>query len=143
MPIYSDDPMAVEKLQNKLRQLQDNQQRMKKINAAWRKAGKPAANNLEGWAAIERTLGCEAEALQDTRLMMARDFLDRAPFTYHITNNNGNMKRIKDRIAGLIRVMEAESKEAFDKLTPQGQAAAKGLVNAFFEGEEKVERSEY
>jgi hypothetical protein len=33
--------------------------------------------------------------------------------------------------------MEAEAKEAHDKLTPQGKAAAEGLVDAFFQSEEE------
>lgn len=134
--IYSDDPQAVEKLRDKLTRLRTNQDRMKAVNKGWRKAGKPKPDNVEAWQEIADGMGCTLEDLGPTRVEMARDFMDRAPYSYHITNNSGNMKRIKDRIVQLVRVMEAEAKEAMDKLTPQGREAAEGLVDAFFQSED-------
>jgi hypothetical protein len=134
-PIYSDDPQAIQKLEDKLARLQTQQKRMVALNAAWRKAKKPAPDDVVGWGKIADTLGQDLWQLDRIRVNMARDCLDRAPYTYEISNNNGNMKRIKDRIVGL---MEAEAKEAHDKLTPQGKVAAEGLVDAFFQSEEIV-----
>jgi hypothetical protein len=152
--IYSDDVEAVEKLRAKLGKLKTQQDRMKAVNKGWRKAGKPKADNVEAWQGIADGMGCTLEDLGPTRVDMARDFMDRAPYSYHITNNGGNMKRIKDRIVKLVRIREAhraeiieeaeaESKEAFDKLTPQGQVAAKGLVDAFFKGEDELRTVEF
>ena len=39
--IASDDPEAIQKLKDKLEQLQNNQEYMKLVNKLWRKAGKP------------------------------------------------------------------------------------------------------
>ena len=135
--IYSDDPQAVEKLRAKLEGLQTQQKRMKAINKGWRKAGKPKPDNVEAWQEIADGMGCTLEDLGTTRVNMAHDFMDRAPYTYHMSNNNSNMARIKDRIVGLLREMEREAKASMDKLTPQGRAAAEGLVGAFFKGEEE------
>lgn len=110
-PIYSDDVQAVEKLRDKLARLQTQQKRMKALNAAWRKAGKPAPDDVVGWGKIAETLGQDLWQLDRIRVNMARDCLDRAPFTYHISNNNGNMKRIKDRIEKLVRAREREVEE--------------------------------
>jgi hypothetical protein len=109
--ISSDDPTAVAQLKIKLDNLEREQKRMTAINAAWRKAGKPKADNLEAWSKVADAIGMNVNDLGKVRQAMASDFLDRAPFTYHLTNNNGNMKRIKDRIAGLERVATAETKE--------------------------------
>jgi hypothetical protein len=109
--ISSDDPTAVAQLKVKLDNLEREQVRMTAINAAWRKAGKPKADNLEGWCKVADAMAVNVNDLSQVRKAMANDFLDRAPFTYHLTNNNGNMKRIKDRIASLERVATAETKE--------------------------------
>ena len=110
-PIYSDDIQAVEKLRDKLARLQTQQKRMKALNAAWRKAKKPAPDDVVGWGKIADTLGQDLWQLDRIRVNMARDCLDRAPYTYHISNNNGNMKRIKDRIVKLVRAREREEAE--------------------------------
>jgi hypothetical protein len=110
--ISSDDPTAVAQLKAKLDNLEREQVRMTAINAAWRKAGKPKANNLDGWCKVADAMAMNVNDLSQVRKAMASDFLDRAPFTYHLTNNNGNMKRIKQRIASLERVATAETKES-------------------------------
>jgi hypothetical protein len=109
--IYSDDVQAVEKLRAKLGKLKTQQDRMKAVNKGWRKAGKPKADNVEAWQGIADGMGCTLEDLGPTRVDMARDFMDRAPYSYHITNNGGNMKRIKDRIVRLVRIREAHRDE--------------------------------
>lgn len=108
--ISSDDPEAVDKLKLKLAGLELAQEQMKAINAAWRKAGKPKADNAEAWDAIVRGSNIAQETIDAARVSMARDYCHRAPFTYQITNNNGNMKRIKDRIAYLERAATRETK---------------------------------
>ena len=104
--IYSDDPQAVEKLRDKLARLNTQQKRMKALNAAWRKAKKPAPDDVVGWGKIADTLGQDLWQLDRIRVNMARDCLDRAPYTYQISNNNSNMKRIKDRIVELVEARE-------------------------------------
>lgn len=84
--ISSDDPDAVSKLREKLAGLEAEQERMKAYNAAWRKAGNKAGRQVD-----------------DT-------WVD-PPYTYELSNNNGNMSRIKDRIEALDRAAARETKE--------------------------------
>lgn len=110
--ISSDDPDGVAKLKERLESLQADQAQMTAINAAWRKAGKPKANVTEAWARIAELLGAAVRPgdLERVRVDMARDFIDRAPFTYQLSNNSGNMRRIELRIAELSR-KPTETKE--------------------------------
>jgi hypothetical protein len=109
--ISSDDPEAVRKLKLKLAGLETAHEQMKLINAAWRKAGKPKADNAEAWAQISATPGAAVEAVDAARLSMARDFMDRAPFSYHISNSNQNIKQVRERIAILERNATRETSE--------------------------------
>ncbi len=74
--ISSDDPEALAKLRDKLQAMQARQERMKQANADWRKAGNKRGRNAAG------------------------EYIE-PPYTYELTNNNGNMKRVKERIATL------------------------------------------
>ena len=103
--VSSDDPEAVTKLQDKLASLKAGQERMKVINAAWRKAGKPKASSREidgeAWkAAIEKHPGLEPllrEALQAKRT----DFMERPPYSYSLSNQSAEIRRLEQRIKGL------------------------------------------
>jgi len=87
--ISSDDPEAVAKLKDKLEKLERDQDNMKKINAFIRK------KNQSGIEA----LGYTAE---QAAAFFKPDFCGRIGFpSYALTNNNANIKRIKDRIAEL------------------------------------------
>ncbi len=108
--ISSDDPDAIDKLKLKLAGLELAQEQMKLINAAWRKAGKPKADNADGWAKITSMPGIAVESAEAARASMARDYCERPPFTYQLSNNNGNLKRVKDRIAYLERTATRETK---------------------------------
>jgi hypothetical protein len=101
--VSSDDPEAIAKLRAKLAKREAAQDQMKAINAAWRKAGKPQSDDTEAWAEIARAVGCDIGQLSRIRLEMARDFMQRAPYSYHLTNNNGNIRRIRQRIEQLER----------------------------------------
>lgn len=102
--ISSDDPEAIAKLREKLAGLEASQAYMAKINAAWRKAGKPKADDGEGWQKVAETVGEPLEAFSKLRASFARDFLDRSPYPpYALSNNSANVKRVKDRIAHLER----------------------------------------
>ncbi len=96
--VSSDDPEAVTKLKAKLESLEAGRARMKAVNAAWRKHGKPRPDNAEAWNKIEATLGYSVD---DVRLDMARDFMTRAPYTYTITNIGSEIRRLEQRIKEL------------------------------------------
>ena len=77
--ISSDDPEGIDKLKAKVAKLEAEQAQMKAANAAWRKAGNKPGRQADGtW--------------QD------------GPYArYELTNNNANIRRIKQRIAHLER----------------------------------------
>lgn len=114
--IFSDDPEALDKLKNKLAAIEHYQARMVAINKAWRKYGKPRPNDAEAWERIEKdstivTLRIGPEYLGNVRVSMAKDFIERAPFTYHMTNNSGEISRLKKRIELLEGQKRKETKE--------------------------------
>lgn len=90
--ISSDDENAVKKLKAKLATLEEEQEEMKRINAYFRKN-----KTLEGCP------GLSGNALLRLKAEMSRDnSLRKIPYhSYMLSNNNANMKRIKDRISEL------------------------------------------
>ena len=109
--ISSDDPGAVQKLRAKLESLSFGRDRMKGINAAWRKHGKPRSDNTEAWDKIAQTLGFD---VANVRLDMARDFMHRAPYTYAITNIGSEIRRLEQRIKDLERAEAMPDREAIE-----------------------------
>jgi len=98
--IFSDDDDAIQQLEEKVKGLEAERDRAKITNAAWRKAGKPKADNALGWAKIAAILGVEPESFTDLRLAQARDGCGRSPYPPYVGQNlSGNIKRCKDRIA--------------------------------------------
>ena len=103
--ISSDDPEAVTKLQAKLESLKAGQEHMKAVNAAWRKAGKPKASNREidgnAWkAAIKKHP--DLESLLSNALDAKRhDFMERPPYSYGLSNQSAEIRRLEQRIKGL------------------------------------------
>lgn len=92
--ISSDDPKALEKLRAKLQTLEDWQESMKGINKIVKNTKFNDAQKVEALV----NFGIPEEK---TYKLLAPDFCGRIGFSYHLTNNNGNMKRIKDRIKQL------------------------------------------
>lgn len=92
-PISSDDLHALEKLRAKLTGLQEDQQRMKDINTYYRKHG-----TTKGCPGVTEA---QAEKL-DFGVDNKYSYQQQQPFqSWALQNNNGNMKRIKDRITQL------------------------------------------
>lgn len=93
--ISSDDPQAIEKLQAKLDKLVKRQEMMKAANAAIRMKD-PEKGNAK-LAEMGYTLD-EIEQLREP------DFCGRVGYpSYLLSNNNANIKRIRDRITALER----------------------------------------
>lgn len=123
--ISSDDPEAVVKLREKLAEMERSRDAMKRVNAAWRKAGRPKAPGLTDglgtaagpedeakWAKLGELVG-EAEAARVLRTMSG-DFLHRAPYTYALSNLGANVKRVRDRLEGLERRDEEPEAEPIE-----------------------------
>lgn len=91
--ISSDDPDALKKLREKLEAMEARQRMMKAVNAYYRKH-----KTLEGCPDLSEAVRAEIETT------WARGRYVGIPFqSYELTNNNGNMKRVRDRIAELER----------------------------------------
>lgn len=90
--ISSDDPAAIAKLQTELSQRQAQQDRMKKANKLVR------ANNRDGLVAM-------GYAPKEIEALFKPDFCGRIGYPdYALTNNNANIRRIKQRIEQLERM---------------------------------------
>ena len=114
--ISSDDPAALKKLREKLEGMERGHTFMKTINKAWRAAGKPESDNLEGWEKVAEHPAVKAldfDKIDELRKRQANPwFSGRAPFpAYSLSNNTANMKRVKDRIAALERAAAAPEAE--------------------------------
>ena len=97
-PISASDPQAVEKLTAKLEKCTELQATMKAVNAHWRKNG-----SCMGAPGITD----EQAAKLDAKIENTRYSWEKVPFsTYDLTNNNSEIKRLKDRIAEISRNQE-------------------------------------
>lgn len=101
--IKSSDENAIEKLETKLEALQKRQEYMKTANAILRKK----ITDEEKIIAMTKAGISESDAKE----LIKPDFCGRVGFSYQMTNNNGNMRNIKLRIAKLQRQRSAEATE--------------------------------
>lgn len=101
--ISSDDPDAVTKLRVKLDNLERDQRTGKAINAAWRKAGKPAPDaGREVWQRVADAVGMSDNDMGKIRLRMARQPYHEQPFpAYWLQNLSANIRRVRQRIEQL------------------------------------------
>ena len=96
--ISADDPAALEKLEAKLETLERDQQTMKAVNAYFRKH-----KTLDGCPHISEDTIRKIQAKMDN-LSFGRQ---RQPYpAWALSNNNANIKRVRDRIAELERKAE-------------------------------------
>lgn len=126
--ISSDDPEAVQKLRAELEQCEKVQQRMKQANAVIRTQKK---NGEAAQLSALVTLGFqESRAAQ----LLKPDFCGRIGFPdYAMTNNNGNMRRIRERIAQL----EAKAGQA-DQPDREHECAGFRVVECFADNRVRV-----
>jgi hypothetical protein len=96
--ISASDPQAAEKLTEKLQKCEESQEIMKGVNARWRKTG-----TCVGAPGIT-----DAEAAKlDAKVRNATLSWERQPFSsYELTNNNAETRRLKNRIAQIVRNRE-------------------------------------
>lgn len=97
--ISADDPEAVQKLKVKLEGLEREQERMKAVNAYYRKH-----KTLDGCP------GLDPEATERLKASMVRDYRkDPRPYpAFHLTNNNAMIRQTKKRIEELSAKKEVE-----------------------------------
>ena len=97
--ISADDPEAVQKLKLKLAGLEQDQEKMKAVNAYYRKH-----KTLEGCPELS------AEEVEKLKASMARNWRsDPKPYeSFALSNNNANIRQTKVRIAELTRMAVTE-----------------------------------
>lgn len=93
-PIMADDPDALDKLQAKLDQLKANHELMKAHNKIMRGKG-TAAEKMTALAALH---GDESAALKELKSLA---IMGQKVYTFSLTNNNANIKRIEGRVKEL------------------------------------------
>lgn len=100
--IQSDDPNAIEKLREKICNAEVMQEHMKIVNAYYRKH-----KTLEGCDALND------KEIREITASMARDWrTDPSPFaSYELTNNNANIRRMRERLEQLEKEKNTETKE--------------------------------
>ena len=101
--IKSDDERAIEKLEEKLEDLKNSQERMKAANKAIRMKDTEAGNDAL------REMGYSEEAIKQLR---EPDFCGRIGYpSYLLTNNNQNIHRIEERLNHLKAAKEKGTSE--------------------------------
>jgi hypothetical protein len=101
--VSSDDPDAVEKLQEQLQKLEEKQQLYKAINKALRKSDR-SGNDDE-----LRALGLGDKLIE--QLKKPDDYGDRGIAPFELSNNNANMRRIRKRIEALRAAADDQTTE--------------------------------
>lgn len=105
--IQSDDPDAVIKLRQELRAMQDKRDRMKAINAAYRKAKKPTTPEDPAWAKFaelaELNPDCAEFASIKRHLCDNGYSWEAQPYPgYELQNLGANIKRLERRVTELV-----------------------------------------
>jgi hypothetical protein len=98
--IFSDDEDAIERLQEKLAALEERRELIKRINAAWRKAKRPASNDDAGWGSVAALVGIplESRIIAEGRRNQIYCW-SKSPFAPYVSQNlGGNITRCRKRI---------------------------------------------
>lgn len=107
--IHSNDALALEKLQNKLAELQELQAKMKERNAYYRKHG-----TMKGYEGISDDI---AERM-DAEIKSGYSWQQQPYSSYKLSNNNAEIRRTKERIAEIER-LKAEAEKPIEDKYPQ------------------------
>lgn len=131
--IRSDEEDAIEQLEDKLDKLEDAQTRMKAVNAFYRKN-----KTLDGCPDLTNE---ERREIEDC---WARGWYVGVPYpTYSLSNNNANIKRVRERLEGLRREKNRETTEREIDLGGLGFTVTENVeemrLQLFFEGKPKPE----
>ncbi len=144
--ISSDDPEAVTKLQTKLDKAERQQELMKAANKAVRAAyktgireGGPADDIATFIGALKRATGHDFSEAR-ARELMAPDFAGRRGFPdYALTNNNANIRRMKERMKSFEASAGAETTEREVDGVRVVENVEENRVQLFFDGKPAAE----
>lgn len=102
VPVLSGDEDAIERLEEKLHDLEESQEMMKSVNAYYRKN-----KTLDGCSDLSEEMAAKLK-----NLMSQSWYRLDVPFaSYSLTNNNANIKRTRDRLESLRKAKEAGNSE--------------------------------
>ena len=101
--IYSDDPQAVDKLQTKINEAEELQSKFKAVNAAYKKFLKDPSS-------------LDSAPINDTYKALIREYKpewsgDKPIPSFRLTNNNANIRRLKQRLQVVSKKQAAEDSE--------------------------------
>lgn len=128
-PIMSGDSDACERLSEEIRKAEEFQARMKAANAAIRKhkAAGPAAQ-IAALVALGLSESAASEAIKP-------DFCGRIGFPdYALSNNNANIRRMKERLATISAAKATPDKEILREGLRIEDAPADNRIRLFFDG---------
>lgn len=129
--IKSSDENAIEKLQEKVDGLRENQEQMKEANKAIR------LNDTKKGDELLRDMGYTDEQIKNLR---TPDFCGRLGFPdYMLSNNNANIHRLEGRIKSLLATKSNGTKESENKFFKVKEDADAMRVQLFFEGKPESE----
>ena len=124
--IKSDDENAIEKLEEKLEALKEDQEMMKAVNKAVKK------NDVAQGDEDLKNMGYSESQIQKFR---EPDFCGRIGFpSYALQNNLANIKRIEGRISSLRKIKDAGTKEAENEFFKMVENTELMRLQLFFEG---------
>lgn len=103
--IYSDDAMAIEKLEAKIDSLTELQNKMKEVNAYYKKH-----KTLEGCEILTKE-----EMIDRLRTMEMFTYYGQPYPAFELTNNNQNIHRLKERLDNLKKLKERANNETQQK----------------------------
>jgi hypothetical protein len=133
-PIMSGDADAVERLQAKIVKAERLQERMKTANAAIRKHAKAGAE-AQVFAIVATGL---SEGI--ARKLLEPDYAGRIGFPgYELTNNNANIRRMKERVEQLTRTKAEPATESNGPNARIEDAPAENRIRLFFPGKPSAE----
>ena len=129
--IKSDDENAIEKLQDKVDGLREDQERMKQANKAIR------MKNKEKGDATLQDMGYTDEQIAQLR---EPDFCGRIGFPdYMLANNNANIRRLEGRIKSLQKTKSHGTRESENKFFKVKENVEAMRIQLFFEGKPEPE----
>lgn len=129
--IKSDDENAIEKLQDKVDGLREDQERMKQANKAIRMKDKEKGD------ATLHDMGYTDEQIAQLR---EPDFCGRIGFPdYMLANNNANIRRLEGRIKSLQKTKSQGTQESENKFFKVKENVEAMRIQLFFEGKPEPE----
>ena len=129
-PIMSDDPTAIPQLQARVAAAEKLQERMKTANSIIKKFNKPGSL-FNVTDELVKAGFSEAQASQ----LLKPDFCGRIGFPpYELTNNNANIKRMKDRLIEITaKQADVATEEVINGVT-LSENVEENRVQLFFDG---------